>query len=35
MNVKEVYEFMIKERLAVLSTVTDSGQPQAASMGWP
>jgi len=33
MNVKEVYEFMIKERLAVLSTVTDSGQPQAALMG--
>ncbi len=33
MNVKEVHEFMIKEQLAVLSTVTDSGQPQAALMG--
>jgi general stress protein 26 len=33
MNVQEVYEFMNKERLAVLSTVTDSGQPQAAFMG--
>lgn len=33
MNAKEVYEFMIKEQLAVLSTVTDSGQPQAALMG--
>jgi len=33
MNVKEVHEFMNKERLAVLSTVTDSGQPQAALMG--
>jgi general stress protein 26 len=33
MNVQEVYEFMNKERLAVLSTVTDSGQPQAALMG--
>lgn len=33
MNVKEVHEIMNKERLAVLSTVTDSGQPQAALMG--
>lgn len=33
MNVQEVYEFMNKERLAVLSTVTDSGQPQSALMG--
>jgi len=33
MNVQEVYEFMNKERLAVLSTVTDSGLPQAALMG--
>ena len=33
MNVKEVHEFMIKEQLAVLSTVADSGQPQAALMG--
>jgi general stress protein 26 len=33
MNVQEVYEFMNKERLAVLSTVTDSGQPRAALMG--
>jgi general stress protein 26 len=33
MNVQEVYEFMNKERLAVLSTVTDGGQPEAALMG--
>jgi general stress protein 26 len=33
MNVKEVHEFRIKEQLAVLSTVADSGQPQAALMG--
>lgn len=33
MNIPEVYEFMNKERLAVLSTVTDSGQPQSALMG--
>ena len=32
MNVKEVYEFMNQE-LAVLSTVTDSGKPQAALTG--
>jgi len=33
MNVQEVYEFMSKERLAVLSTVTSDGQPQSALMG--
>ena len=33
MNVQEVYEFMNKERLAVLSTVTEAGQPQSALMG--
>jgi general stress protein 26 len=33
MNVEEVYEFMNKERLAVLSTVTRDGQPQSALMG--
>jgi general stress protein 26 len=33
MNVQEVYEFMNKERLAVLSTVTGDGQPQSALMG--
>jgi hypothetical protein len=33
MNVKEVYEFMSIERLAVLSTVADSGQRLAALMG--
>jgi general stress protein 26 len=33
MNVQEVYEFMNKERLAVLSTVTRDGQPQSALMG--
>jgi general stress protein 26 len=33
MNVQEVYEFMNKERLAVLATVTDGGQPQSALMG--
>lgn len=33
MNVREVYEFMNKERLAVLSTVTSDGQPQSALMG--
>jgi general stress protein 26 len=33
MNVQEVYEFMKKERLAVLSTVTSDGQPQSALMG--
>jgi general stress protein 26 len=33
MNVQEVYEFMNKERLAVLATVAESGQPEAALMG--
>jgi hypothetical protein len=33
MNVQEVYEFTNKERLAVLSTVTDTGQPQSALLG--
>ena len=33
MNVQEVYVFMNKERLAVLSTVTEAGQPQSALMG--
>ncbi|HEY1470807.1 MAG TPA: pyridoxamine 5'-phosphate oxidase family protein [Candidatus Acidoferrum sp.] len=33
MDVPEVYEFMNKERLAVLSTVTETGQPQSALMG--
>lgn len=33
MNVQEVYEFMNKERLAVLSTVAATGQPQSALMG--
>jgi hypothetical protein len=33
MSVKEVYEFMNQDQLAVLSTVTDSGQPQAAFDG--
>jgi uncharacterized pyridoxamine 5'-phosphate oxidase family protein len=32
MSVQEVYEFMDKERLGVLATVTDSGQPQPASI---
>ena len=33
MNVQEVYEFTNKERLAVLSTVADTGQPQSALAG--
>jgi general stress protein 26 len=33
MNVEEV-QFMSRERLAVLSTVNDVGQPQAALMGF-
>ncbi len=33
MNLQEVYEFMKKERLAVLSTVASDGQPQSALMG--
>ncbi len=33
MNVGEVYEFMKNERLAVLATVAEDGQPEAALMG--
>jgi general stress protein 26 len=33
MNVQEAYEFTNKERLALLSTVTDTGQPQSALLG--
>ena len=33
MNVEEVYEFMRKERFAVLATVTENGEPEAALMG--
>jgi general stress protein 26 len=34
MNVEEVYRFMDSQRLGVLSTVTKSGQPEAALMGF-
>jgi general stress protein 26 len=34
MNLAEVYGFMNKERLAVLTTVTGDGQPEAALMGF-
>ncbi len=34
MNVEEVYRFMDGEHLAVLSTVGQKGQPQAALMGF-
>jgi len=30
---KGLYKFMSKKRLAVLSTITDSGQPRAAFVG--
>jgi general stress protein 26 len=33
MNVGEVYEYMKKERLGVLATVAEDGQPEAALMG--
>ena len=33
MNVEEVYQFMKNERLAVLATVAEDGQPEAALMG--
>ena len=33
MNVGEVYEFMNKERLGVLATAGEDGQPEAALMG--
>jgi uncharacterized protein YhbP (UPF0306 family) len=34
MNVQEVYEFMSKERLAVISTASPTGQPESALMGF-
>jgi general stress protein 26 len=34
MNVEELFQFMSHERLAVLSTVNDVGQPEAALMGF-
>lgn len=34
MNVDEVYEFMKRESLAVLATVSEFGQPEAALMGF-
>jgi uncharacterized pyridoxamine 5'-phosphate oxidase family protein len=34
MNVQEVFRFMDSERLGVLTTATNSGQPQAALMGF-
>jgi general stress protein 26 len=34
MNVEEVYQFMNRERLAVLATAGESGQPEAALMGF-
>jgi len=34
MNLQEVFEFMNRERLAVLSTTTNTGQPEAALMGF-
>jgi general stress protein 26 len=33
MNAEEIYEFMKNERLAVLATVAEDGQPEAALMG--
>ena len=33
MNVSEVYEFVSRESLGVLATVSDQGQPEAALMG--
>jgi len=33
-NVEEVFQFMNRERLAVLATVDEKGQPQAALMGF-
>ena len=33
MNAGEIYEFMKNERLAVLATVAEDGQPEAALMG--
>jgi general stress protein 26 len=34
MNVQEVFPFMDSERLGVLTTATNSGQPEAALMGF-
>lgn len=34
MNVQEVFRFMNSERLGVLTTATNSGQPEAALMGF-
>ena len=34
MNVEEVFRFMKRERLAVLATVDEKGQPEAALMGF-
>ncbi|HEY2457957.1 MAG TPA: pyridoxamine 5'-phosphate oxidase family protein [Candidatus Acidoferrum sp.] len=34
MNVEEVYAFMAAESLAVLSTVTERGEPEAALVGF-
>lgn len=34
MNVEEVFEFMNRESLAVLATVSEGGQPEAALMGF-
>ncbi len=34
MNLAEVFIFMNKERLAVLATVTNDGQPESALMGF-
>jgi hypothetical protein len=34
MNIQEVFRFMDSERLGVLTTATNSGQPQAALMGF-
>jgi uncharacterized pyridoxamine 5'-phosphate oxidase family protein len=34
MNVDEVFQFMNRERLAVLATASEDGQPEAALMGF-
>ena len=34
MNLEEVFQFMNRERLAVLATVDEQGQPEAALMGF-
>ena len=34
LNVEEVFEFMKNERLAVLATVAENGNPEAALMGF-